>query len=215
MRYDFDAAIFDMDGTLLDTMPYRRYASLEYLLAHRLPVRSGDLVRMIDTSARKLLYEIAEREGFALPELPVVVAELEGFMKRHYQSDSQPKPDAPAFLRKLRGLGLPMCVGTGAPRENARIGLDRAGILDFFRFVTDIYEFGIDKSDPEFFRSVARRMGTVPERCVVFEDALYAMRAAKAAGCSIVAIEEETARLQRQEIRKIADVYIRGYAELL
>ena len=73
----------------------------------------------------------------------------------------------------------------------------------------------MDKSQPEYFEEVARRLGTKPERCVVFEDALYAMKSAKAAGCRVVAIEDSTARLQRDEIRAIADRYIQNYSELL
>ena len=136
-------------------------------------------------------------------------------MERHYQKDSKPKPDVPEFLQKLKEHGIRMCVATGSPRGFAGIGLVRAGIRDFFEFVTDTYEFGMDKSNPEYFHVVAKRLGTTTERCVVFEDALYAMKAAKAAGCTVVAIEDETARLQREEIKQIADVYILGYAELM
>lgn len=215
LNFDFDAAIFDMDGTLLDTMRYWRYTSLEYLLAHQLPVRPEDLARMEWTSSRALVKEIAEREGFDMGSWQTMVGELEEFMNRHYLHDAKRRENVPELLEKLRGMGKPMCVATGAPRQYARNGLSRLGILKYFEFVTDCYEFGMNKSQPEYFEEVARRLGTRPERCVVFEDALYAMKSAKAAGCRVVAIEDSAARLQRDEIRAIADRYILNYSELL
>ena len=215
LNFDFDAAIFDMDGTLLDTMRYWRYTSLEYLLAHQLPVRPEDLARMEWTSSRALVKEIAEREGFDMGSWQTMVGELEEFMNRHYLHDAKRRENVPELLEKLRGMGKPMCVATGAPRQYARNGLSRLGILKYFEFVTDCYEFGMDKSQPEYFEEVARRLGTKPEKCVVFEDALYAMKSAKAAGCRVVAIEDSAARLQRDEIRAIADRYILNYSELL
>lgn len=215
LNFDFDAAIFDMDGTLLDTMRYWRYTSLEYLLVHQLPVRPEDLARMEWTSSRALVKEIAEREGFDMGSWQTMVGELEEFMNRHYLHDAKRRENVPELLERLRGMGKPMCVATGAPRQYASNGLSRLGILKYFEFVTDCYEFGMDKSQPEYFEEVARRLGTKSERCVVFEDALYAMKSAKTAGCRVVAIEDSTARLQRDEIRAIADRYILNYSELL
>ena len=113
-------------------------------------------------------------------------------------------------------MKLRLCVATGSPREYARNGLSRVGILDFFEFVTDNYERGdgVTKDNPEYFVHVAERLNTVPERCVVFEDALYAMKAAKAAGCRVVAIEETTAG-SPEPIRQLADRYIHSYKELM
>lgn len=218
MNYDFDAAIFDMDGTLLDTMRYWRFTTLEFLLAHGLPVHNVDLARMLDTSSRKLLYDIAAREGFDIGERQAVITELEDFMGRHYQYDSHLK-DAfvRPFLEKLKERGIRLCVATGSRREHARIGLERAGLLELFEFVTDNYEEdnGYTKADLEYFAHVAARLGVAPERCMVFEDALYAMEAAKKAGCQVLAIEDQTARLQKEKIVAVADWYIKSYSELL
>lgn len=215
MQYGVEAAIFDMDGTLLDTMRYWRYTTLEFLLAHQMPVRNEDLLRMHDTSSRRLLFEIAEREGVDIGSREEVVHELEGYMNRHYLHDAHLKKDVPELLARLRDAGLRMCVATGTPREYARNALERLGVLDFFAFVTDNYETPLTKDRPEYFAEVAKRLGTTPERCVVFEDAHYAMAAAKAAGCRVVAIEDDTASAQREKIRALADRYVRGYAELM
>lgn len=216
--YNFDGAIFDMDGTLLDTMRYWRFTTLEFLLYHGLPVKNEDLVRMLDTSSRKLLYDIAEREDIDIGEKQAVVTELEDYMGRHYQHDSRPK-DAfvRPFLQKLKERGVRMCVATGSRREYARVGLERAELLDFMDFVTDNYEAGngINKAEPEYFVQTCKRLGVAPERCVVFEDACYAMEAAKKAGCRVLAIEDQTARGQKEKIQQVADWYIQSYSELL
>jgi len=214
-NYDLDAAIFDMDGTLLDTMPYWRYTSLEYLLAHQLPVTADVLARMYSTSSRRLLMEYGERLGVEI-DRAAMIAELEGYMNRHYLYDAHFKtPSVPAFLDRLKAAGVKMCVATGSPREYARNGLGRLGILDRFEFVTDNYEGAFTKNQPEYFEAVAERLGVRPERCWVFEDALYAMRTAKASGLRVCAIEDGAQIADREGIMEIADAYIRDYSELM
>lgn len=215
MNHDIDAAIFDMDGTLLDTMLYWRYTTLEYLLAHRIPFEPEDVVSMPATSSRRLVMEIAQRTGYDVGSFQAMVSELEGFMNRHYLYDAHLKPFVPELLGRLHAEDVRMCVATGSPREYARNGLGRLGILDYFEFVTDHYEFGLKKDSPEYFRVVAERLGTVPERCVVFEDALYSMKAAKCAGCRVVAVRDDTAAAQREQIRVTADRYVEDFSELL
>ena len=91
----------------------------------------------------------------------------------------------------------------------------RHGLLELFDFVTDVPEVGLEKSDPGFFRAVADRLGADPSETAVFEDALYAMQGAKAGGFSVCAIEDDSSRTERGQIMRIADVYVRGYADLL
>lgn len=215
MLINFDAAIFDMDGTLLDTMPYWRYTGLEYILAHQLPIFPDMVADMFSTSSRRLIMENQARLGIEV-DYDAMVRELEGFMNRHYLYDAHLKdPAIPEYLDHLKQKGTRLCVATGSPREYARNGLERVGILDRFEFVTDNYEYPFMKSDPGYFRNVAGLLGVAPSRCMVFEDALYAMRSAKAAGMRVCAIEDDTQRADREAIREIADIYIRSYREIM
>ncbi len=214
-NYDFDAAIFDMDGTLLDTMPYWRFTTLEFMLAHQMPVPDELLTRMFKTSSRKLVMGVVGQSGLQMDK-KAVVTELEGYMNRHYLFDAQLKcPSVRPFLERLKGEGIRMCVATGSPRRYARNGLRRLGILDYFDFVTDNYEGEHTKDKPEYFDALLARLGARRERCWVFEDALYAMESAKACGLRVCAIEDDTQMADREAIKALADVYIRDYEELM
>ena len=216
MKFDFDVAIFDMDGTLLDTMPYWRYTGMEYLLAHQLPRFPDMIEKMSYTSSRKLIKDNAERLGIPDLDFDAMVHEMEGYMNRHYLYDANLKEAAvPDFLELLKGKGVRMCVATGSPRQYARNGLRRLGLLDFFEFVTDNYEVPLNKSQPEYFTNLARRMGVEPSRCVVFEDALYSMESARAAGMRVCAIEDSTQSADREAILRLANWYILSYRELM
>ena len=208
-----DAAIFDNDGTLLDTMPYWRYTPLEFLLAHQLPVDPELIGKMYASSSRKMIAGFCERYGL---DEEAASKEAESYMNRHYLHDAHFKtPAVPAFLARMKEKGVKMCVATAAPREFAGNGLRRLGILDCFEFVTDNQECGLNKRQPEFFVHLLDRLGATADRTWVFEDALYAMESAKAACLRVCAIEDGTQISDREEIRKIADVYIQDYSELL
>ncbi len=215
MRFDFDldAAIFDMDGTLLDTMPYWRYTPLEFLLAHQLPVDPALLTKMYTSSSRRMIRGFCETYGL---DAQAAAREAEGYMNRHYLYDARFKTLAvPAFLARLRAGGTRLCVATAAPREYARNGLRRLGILDHFDFVTDSRECDMSKHQPEYFDWLLERLGADADRAWVFEDALYAIQSAKAAGLRVCAVEDGTQVDDRDQIMRVADVYIRDYAELM
>ena len=204
----------DMDGTLLCTMRYWRFTTLEFLLAHDIIPTEAQLGRMYLSSSRRLCAEILAEHGIEMaPE--AIVGELEGYMRRHYLWDAKPKPRVEEYLSALRDAGVKMCVGTGAPREFAREGLERLGLAQYFEFITDCYEYGLVKDDPAYFERMARMLGVRAEEMCVFEDALYSMQAAKRAGCPVIALRDDTQVRDWDEISRVADRFVDGYGALL
>ena len=215
MDFDFDAAIFDMDGTLLNTMPYWRFTTLEYMLAHQWPIEDEVLLKMFHTSGRRMLMELAQRDGRNIDRM-TMIHELEGYMNRHYLNDAKLKsPSVPAFLETLKSHGVRMCVATGSPREYARNGLGRLGLLSYFDFITDNYQGAYTKDQPDYFEALLGRLGASRERTWVFEDALYAMQSAKASGLRVCAIADDTQAAEWPQIQQLADICIKDYNELM
>lgn len=203
-----------MDGTLLRSMRYWRLTTLELLLGRNIIPKPEQAARFYSTSSRALCREVLEEHGIFMDDMDIL-RELEGYMYHHYVNDVTAKPRVGEFLEKLRGAGLPMAVATQAPVDFAKMVLGRLGLADEFEFITDGYVHGINKRFPEYFDLMAQMLNVETKDMCVFEDALYSMKSAKAAGCPVVAILDDTQKKDWEEIKGLADVCIREYEELL
>ena len=205
--------MFDVDGTLLSTMRYWRLTTLEYLLGRDIIPDAEDISRMFYMSGRKLLEELIQKYGLEC-DMSDVYRATEGYMLRHYRQDAKAKPGAEEYLSELGRRGVRMCVGTASLKEFVTEALERLELTRHFAFITDSRELALEKSNPEFFRAVAARLGVEPERMCVFEDAVFAIRGAKEAGCPVIALLDPTQREHWSEIREMADWAIYDYREL-
>ena len=212
---DFDAVVFDMDGTILDSMWAWRGENRLFLKRHGLPIPE-EFVSNIDVMSSHALARRVEKDHPDRFTFDSIIGEYLESMKRHYVTDVYPKKGAKAFLENLKAHGIKMCVATATPRENAKMALSYHGLLEYFEFVTDDQENGVSKSRPEYFDIVARRLGTARERCVMFEDSLYAMNSAKQAGLTPFAIEEKVHAGNEQlmkDIRETAALFVKDFDE--
>ena len=213
---DFSFAIFDMDGTIVDSMPFWDRLTEEYL--ESLNVTPEEHLDLKNAVERMSMREAAElfQQAMELDKTPEeIVLEMGDLMDRHYQEDIQLRPGVKAFLEGMREEGVPMCVLTLTPAPLAFACLERLGVAECFAFILCSDDVGLGKDKPEIFAHAAWEFGVYPMETIVFEDSHYAARAAKEAGCTVVGIFEQTHAEQWPRMQRICDVTVYDWEEAM
>ena len=206
------SAIFDLDGTLLDSTGFWNIFSHEMLqiLDQPCPDMRPDFRRR---TPREAAVRCKEVYGFSqsVDELTELFTNR---VMEFYLHEVQAKPNVKKFLSILKMEGVWMYVATEAVREMATLALKHVGLLDFFRGVLTCKDIGHDKSSPEIYESCMRRLRSNKRDTVVFEDSLRGIRTAKGAGFRVAAVYDPASAKDAEEIRSLADYYITDYGEM-
>lgn len=212
MTSRYKAVLFDMDGTLVDSMYAWRGVFREFICKHSMetPEKLIGIPECPIGRAAELL-----KEQFPDRTVENIISEMLDMIDRHYATDARAKTDAPELVRRLKGKGFVLAIATATQLKYANTVISRLGYDKAFDLIVSNQEVGASKDQPEFFIRVAETLGFRPEECVVFEDALYAMKSAKAAGLKVCAIEDYYAWRHKEEIQKTADLYLACYRDLL
>lgn len=204
-------AIFDLDGTLLDSSDMWRTLGVRYLeLAGAEPEK--DLAEKIyemslPESARYL------RETYKLPySVEEIVRQFSRMTEQFYREQVDFKDGAPRLLAQLRTRCVKMGIATAGDAALGMAALTRLGVADHFIGAVSCTQYGA-KTSPEVFLAAAELMYAVPEETVVFEDSLHAVRSAKKAGFRTAAVYDISESCQG-ELEKTADFYARTLDEL-
>ena len=207
------SAIFDMAGTLLDSMGMWRTLGSTLAQNHGAVPPPGLDLRVASLG----LWEGTAycKEACGLPgTVEELVQEIWGQIEAFYRHDVRPKPGLVRFLSILKMEGVWMYVATATDRPLAEAALKTAGIDGFFRGMITSREAGQTKREgPEIYERALRRLRSNKKDTVVFEDALHALRTAKAAGFRTAAVYDES-EPEQEELRRLADYYIESFEEM-
>ena len=207
------SAIFDMDGTLLDSMPMWRSRGSTLVRSHGL-TPPPDLDRRVNP-LNLLAGAACCKELCGLPGTPEELAEeMLSQIGDFYRTQVRPKPGLERFLSLLKMEGVWMYVATATDRPLAEAALKTAGIDGFFRGIVTTREAGREKREgPEVYERALRRLRSSKKDTVVFEDALHALRTAKEAGFRTAAVYDAS-EPDQEEMRRLAEYYIGSYEEM-
>lgn len=208
----FKGAIFDLDGTLIDSMPVWDGVWAEFL------VRRGLEPDPNITSKYKALTltQAADyyRENYGLADSVQAICDGVNALVWEGYAKVQPKVGVLDYLDRLRRQGVRMCVATNTARPLVEYVMGRTGLMPCFDFILPCAEFGSGKAKPDIFYECARRMGTPVPETAVFEDAPHALGTAARAGFLTVAVWDKSYAADEALMRGLAAKYVMGFTEL-
>jgi len=205
------AFIFDLDGTLLDSMGAWETNGSDYLSSQGIssfPENFREILKPM-TLSEAAAYFISD---FGLAKTPEqIVREMNAQIEKKYREEFQPKPGVRDFLE--RHQGRKMCIATATDRPLVELVLERLALRKYFDFIVTSAEVGNSKRHPDIFWEAIRRLQVKLEETVLFEDALHAIRTAKSIGLYTVGVQEACFEKDRAEIIRLADGYVQDLNE--
>ncbi|MDD4310074.1 MAG: HAD family phosphatase [Candidatus Cloacimonetes bacterium] len=210
----YKAIIFDLDGTLIDSMQLWRSVDAEFLNSRGITV-PADLFAHLPHGNSFVQTAQYFKDRFALPDsVQSIMQEWTDMVCHHYETSIQLKPGVKGLITELVCLEIQIGLGTSNSLELAQKSLIYNGIWDYFKCAVtgDLHLKG--KPFPDIYLLAAERLGVSPIECLVIEDTLTGVQAGKAAGMSVFAIYDEDSREHHNRIQELADGFYMDYASL-
>lgn len=204
-------AIFDLDGTLLDSMFIWDTIGENYLRSIGKEPRE-DLKKTFETySLEQAARYYREHYGVAL-SVEEIVNGVNRMVERYYTDVVPLKPGVAEFLTSLKAQGVRMCIATVTDRYLVEAALNRLGVRECFSEIITCASVGHGKREPYIYREALKHLETEKMETIVFEDAFYALKTAKTDGFAVVAVYDEH-EIRQKEITALADFCIRDFTD--
>lgn len=211
---DCKGAIFDLDGTLLDSLWVWDEVDKNFLGRRGIEV-PDDYMDIINPMGvmQTAQYTI---ERFSLSDTPQdLIKEWNMLALKEYESNVNMKPGAEKYLNLLKKQGIKLGIATASDPEIYIPALKNLGIYDLFDAITHADEVARGKDFPDIYLLAAKKLGVTPEKCVVFEDIYSGINSAKNAGFYTIGVHEEYSKKDEDKIIKTAHMYIHSFDELM
>lgn len=209
---DFNAAIFDLDGTILDSMDVWEHIDIQFLKKRNLPVPENYVTEICARSFEEAAQYTIDLLGLQ-ETVEGIIEEWNNMAVEEYSNHVGLLPHALDYLLRLKEHGIKLAVATGLPEKLYIPCLKNNSILELFDALCSTDEVQRGKEYSDVFELAARKLGVAPEHCIVFDDVLPAIKSAKAARMLAGGIYDKYSADQRTEIERIADIYLLDFRQ--
>ena len=211
---NIEGAVFDLDGTLLDSSWVWEKVDEKFLGDRGFQVPDDYVDEISPLGAERAAVYTIERFGLNEDKDDIVREWIE-MAKKEYATEVVCKPYAKEFLEELHKLNIKMAVATSSDRELFMKTLEREGILKYFQKIVTVDEVERGKGYPDIYEEAARRIKVNPHKCLVFEDILAGVTGASLGEFNVVAVFDEKSKHNWEKIKSIPKYSINDYKELL
>lgn len=205
-------ALFDMDGTMTDSMPYWENVGAEYIRSKGMEPKPG----LWETLSTRPYPEAAlfVKEDYGIMDAPENFAsEINRLMKLHYQYDIPLKPGVREYLKYLHENGIKLGVCSATAVHLVEMTLSRLDVLQYFDSITSCEEAGgMSKTEPDVFLLAMKRLGAEPEETVMYEDAPFGIKTAKKTGMIVCRVFDHSYQDAFDEAKKYYDCFVKDFS---
>jgi HAD superfamily hydrolase (TIGR01509 family) len=214
MLQNIKAAIFDLDGTLIDSLWIWDKIDTDYLINKGLakPDNLKEEIGHLSFEQTALYFKNKFNISDSIED---IMNEWHSMAVAHYHEDVKLKPGAKDFLLRLKALNIKIGLATSNSQELLRAALEANGVYELFDSITTTGEVSRGKNFPDVYLLAADKLGVTPNECVVFEDILVAVKGAKAAGMKVVGVYDESSKDDIDQVKSIANRYIESYLDIV
>ncbi|WP_373897379.1 HAD family hydrolase [Haloimpatiens sp. FM7315] len=214
MLNNIKAAIFDMDGTLIDSMWIWSKIDTDYLTKRNISV-PNDLKGSIEHLTFEETANYFKNRFNLKDSVNDIMQEWNDMAYNEYKFNVDLKPGAKEYLNMLKAMNIKIALATSNNKLLMEMALKKNCIYDYFDAISTTDEVTRGKAFPDIYLLTANKLNIAPCNCIVFEDILPAVKGAKLAGMKVVAIHDTFSENQKKELIKKADKYILNYHEIL
>jgi HAD superfamily hydrolase (TIGR01509 family) len=207
-----EAVIFDLDGVIVDSEIWWDEARRDFAARRGKSWSEADRAAVMGANSRQWSGTMRQRLGLDEPEPQIERAIVDAVVERYRREGAPLIPGAVETVRRV-ALEWPTGVASSAHREVIDAALEATGLAGLFRVVVSSDEVERGKPAPDVYLEAARRLAVEPRRCLVVEDSLNGVKAAKAAGMTCVLVPNKTI-LPAPGTAELADVVLERLADL-
>ena len=208
------ACIFDLDGTLIDSLYVWNDVDVKFFKMHNMPVPENYVKEIAHMSFMEMAIFTHDKYGFK--ETPEEIAKIwMDMVEYEYANEIVLRPHVEEVLKLLKENNIKIALATTNKKELYEPCLKHNNIEGYFDIALNVNDYGTSKRESKIYEMIADKFGVKKSETIVFEDILMAIKTAKEAGFKVIGIEETSSLKDKEKILQYVDLYINDFKLLM